>query len=176
MKLLIIQTSLSPESRSSAMALVAYEDLTQQGIAVELLSLKDFELPLCDGGSAYNHPNVPVLNQKTEEADAILLAVPIHNYTPASSSKNLIEMLDKQRVNDKVVGFLVAAGSAGSYIAIMQLANSLMLDFRCTIVPRFAFAHFGDFKLGDAVPQDICNRIYDLNKKTISMAKALKNS
>ena len=37
----------------------------------------------------------------------------------------------------KPVGFVCAAGGRSSYMAVLGLANSLMLDFRCLIVPRF---------------------------------------
>ena len=42
--------------------------------------------------------------------------------------------------NDEIVGFLCAAGGQSSYMSVIAYANSLILDFRCTIVPRFVFA------------------------------------
>ncbi len=41
---------------------------------------------------------------------------------------------------DKIVGFLCAAGGMSSYMSVMAYANSLMLDFRCVIIPRFVYA------------------------------------
>ena len=41
---------------------------------------------------------------------------------------------------DKIVGFLCAAGGTTSYMSVMAYANSLMLDFRCVIIPRFVYA------------------------------------
>jgi NAD(P)H-dependent FMN reductase len=41
---------------------------------------------------------------------------------------------------DKIVGFLCAAGGEASYMSVMAYANSLMLDFRCVIIPRVVFA------------------------------------
>jgi FMN reductase len=40
-------------------------------------------------------------------------------------------------MGNKVVGFLCAAGGKSSYMSVMRLANSLMLDFRCLIIPHF---------------------------------------
>ena len=38
------------------------------------------------------------------------------------------------------MGFICAAGGHGSYMSVMPFANSLMLDYRCDIVPRFVYA------------------------------------
>ena len=58
--------------------------------------------------------------------------------------KNLVE-LTGSAWEDKTVGFLCAAGGASSYMSLMGLANSLMLDFRCLIIPRFVYAKGDDF-------------------------------
>jgi FMN reductase len=54
---------------------------------------------------------------------------------------------------DKVVGFLCAAGGSSSYMSVMGLANSLMLDFRCLIIPRFVYATRNDFT-DEKIPTD----------------------
>ena len=58
---------------------------------------------------------------------------------PMKITKNMIE-LTGSAWEDKIVGFLCAAGGHTSYMSVMSYANSLMLDFRCVIIPRFAFA------------------------------------
>ena len=68
-----------------------------------------------------------------------MIATPIYNYNVSSSAKNLVELTGKAWT-DKVVGFLCAAGGRGSYMGCMGLANSLMLDFRSLILPRFVYA------------------------------------
>ena len=60
----------------------------------------------------------------------------------------------------KVVGFLCAAGGRGSYMSVMSLANSLMLDFRCLIVPRFVYATGEDFN-DDGTPNETIARRTD---------------
>ena len=76
--------------------------------------------------------------------DGIVVATPIYNYDASAAAKNLVELTGRAWQN-KVVGFLCAAGGDGSYMSIMALANSLMLDFRCVIVPRFVYATGGAF-------------------------------
>lgn len=50
--------------------------------------------------------------------------------------------------NEKVIGFVAAAGGDRAYMATMGLANSLMLDFRCVVVPRFVYASRAAFTGG----------------------------
>ncbi|QQE13836.1 NAD(P)H-dependent oxidoreductase [Planctomycetota bacterium] len=139
MNTLIISCSLNPKSRSALLAQHAHDILTQLNIDNTILDLRDFDLPLCDASSAYTHPNVAKLAEHINNADAVLLAVPIYNYDANAAAKNLIELTGRAWT-EKIVGFLCAAGGHGSYMSIMAMANSLMLDFRCLILPRFVYA------------------------------------
>ena len=67
------------------------------------------------------------------------MAAPVYNYDVSASAKNMIE-LTGSAWEDKIVGFLCAAGGMSSYMSVMAYANSLMLDFRCVVIPRFVFA------------------------------------
>lgn len=112
--------------------------------AAEHIDLREYPLPLCDGENAYSDPNVEKLSAKVQAARAILVATPVYNYDANAAVKNLIE-LTGSAWEDKIVGFACAAGGQASYMSIMALANSLMLDFRCVIIPRFVYATGGDF-------------------------------
>ena len=138
MQQLIISCSLSPKSRSAIVAKQLARDIAGQGDDVELLDLRDIELPFCDAGACYGHPNVAKLKEAIGSAGAVTLAVPIYNYGVGGATRNLIA-LTGDVWTEKVVGFVCTAGGDGSYMAIMNLANSLMLDFRSFVVPRFVY-------------------------------------
>jgi FMN reductase len=56
----------------------------------------------------------------------------------------------------------------------MPLANSLMLDFRCVIVPRFVYATgaaFTDSRLSDP---KIAERVAELVSTTVKLTSAVK--
>jgi FMN reductase len=75
---------------------------------------------------------------------------------------------------DKIVGFLCAAGGHGSYMSVMAYANSLMLDFHCVIIPRFAFATSHAFE-GDRINDTKTNaRIHHVADELIRFTKALR--
>jgi FMN reductase len=75
---------------------------------------------------------------------------------------------------NKVVGFLCAAAGMSSYMSIMSLANSLMLDFRSVIVPRFVYATGKAFTEGRVTDAEILRRIADLARATTRLGGALK--
>ncbi len=143
---LVISCSLNPESRSASLARQAHGALQKVSAEAKLIDLRQTPLPMCDGGPAYQHQSVAPLATAISQANPILLAVPVYNYDANAAAKNLIELTGRAWTG-KVVGFLCAAGGQGSYMSVMSLANSLMLDFRCLIVPRFVYAtgdHFND--------------------------------
>ena len=159
--ILIISSSLRSESCSRLLAQEAQRVLEQERHTVALLDLRDTPLPLCDGGSAYQHPNVARVGELLAQADAVLVATPIYNYDANAAVKNLIE-LTGSGWEDKVVGFLCAAGGTASYMSIMSLANSLMLDFRSVIVPRFVYATSDAFADGRIVDEEVSQRVAEL--------------
>ena len=55
-------------------------------------------------------------------------------------------------------------------MSIMSLANSLMLDFRCLIIPRFVYTDGAAFKDGTISDAEVTNRIEELVKSSLSLA------
>jgi FMN reductase len=169
---LVISSSLNPKSRSRLLALIAFNKLKDMNVAVEWLDLADHSVPLCDGDSTYNHSKVKELKEKVQHAKGILFAVPIYNYDVNAAAKNLIE-LTGDAWNEKVVGFLCAAGGKGSYMSVMNLANSLMLDFRCIIIPRFVYSISEDFQEDEVIDPKVKVRVNELAKELDHICMAL---
>lgn len=170
-KILVISTSLNPASRSKVLAKQALKLISSKASA-EWIDLQDFPLPLCDGGKAYSDPNVAELSRKIKEARCILVATPIYNFDVNAALKNLIELTGKAWT-DKTVGFICAAGGKSSYMSVMGVANSLMLDFRSIIIPRFVYTD-GDGFDGDELTTAISSRLEDLCNEAIRLNEQLR--
>ena len=171
--ILLISSSLNSDSNSRILAHEARRVLEQEGHTASVIDLRDYPLPLCDGGPAYGHPNVALLSEQIRGADAVLIATPIYNYDSTATVKNLIELTGGAWEN-KTVGFLCAAAGMGSYMSIMSFANSLMLDFRSLIVPRFVYATSKAFADGRITDADITQRVADLALAAARLGRALK--
>ena len=168
----VISTSLNPDSRSRIMAAVAAESIRNQSHDCQWVDLQSTLLPNCDAQECYNDPQVHRVAQLITDSHGILIASPIYNYDVAASAKNLIELTGKAWT-DKVVGFLCAAGGQGSYMSVMSVANSLMLDFHSLILPRFVYATSESFHGDTLVDGDVRRRIEEMSHELVRVALAL---
>ncbi len=98
--------------------------------------------------------------------------MPIYNYDVNAAAKNLIELTGRAWTN-KVVAFLCAAGGQGSYMSVMPLANSLMLDFRCVIVPRFVYATGEHFDDDGRIDDSITRRTHELCHFALGLSESV---
>jgi len=173
MRLLIFSCSLNPASRSAQLAQLALDDCRAAGRDVELIALTPLQLPVCDGDGAYGHERVLELTEKIRAARGIILAMPVYNYDINAATKNLVE-LTGEAWTGKVVGFICAAGGPGSYMSVMPFANSLMLDFRCVVAPRFVYATAQDFA-DEQLAEDgeVRRRLRGLTNDVAAFAQAL---
>ncbi len=172
MRLLLISTSLSPNSRSRILAQTLSTSLQNQGQDTSLLDLRQYPLPLCDADQCYSDPNAIALNREIKSAAGIIMATSIYNYDVGAPAKNLLAITGSSW-SDKVVGFVCAAGGKTSYMSVMGIANSLMLGFRAVIIPRFVYATGQDFEEDRVSNPDIVKRLDELGNAFVRMTHAL---
>ena len=178
MNITIFGCSMHPLSRSFVLAKQAAQNLKDHhGVNVRLIDLRDYDMVFCGQPEARDQPGLEELQSGVQEASAILVAVPIYNFYINAAAKNLIELTGRSWMY-KLVGFLCAAGGTSSYMSVMSIANSLMLDFRTLIVPRFVYATsdaFGNDRTKDMYVSDerILDRIKELTDITVALAKAV---
>ena len=173
MTYLVISSSLNPKSKSYLLARAAYDKLIASNVDADFLDLRKIKLPQCDGARYGDNKNVQRVAKRIAQAQCIIFAVPIYNFGVASAAKNLIE-LTGDAWRDKTVGFLCAAGGKSSFMSVMGLANSLMLDCRCLIIPRFVYADSSAFCAEQISDTKIVERIDELVSyaRTLSAATA----
>lgn len=173
MKHLVISASLHPGSRSRILGRAAFDRLDAAGAEVAWLDLAEQGLPFCDGATAYGDPAAVAAKERVEAADGILLAAPVYNYDVNAVAKNLVELTGRAW-SDKVVGILCAAGGQSSYMSVMGIANSLMLDFRSVVIPRFVYATGAAFE-GDAISDgEVRERVEQLSDELLRFTAALR--
>ena len=150
--ILVYACSLNPSSRSAVLAERLRAALVMRGAAAEVVDLRQHPLPLCDGVNATGGDRVAALAERAAAAEAVVLAAPIYNYGVNAACKNLVEWIGRSWAG-KPVGLMAAAGGRSSYMALMPMANSLQLDFRCALIPRFVYATGADFTGEGADPE-----------------------
>src|SRR5438874_3278381 len=170
---LVLSTSGNPDSNSRRMAQIAFDWLKKAKLNCEWLDISKLDLPLCDADACYNDPAAKNITAAIERADGIIMATPVYNYDVSAAAKNMVE-LTGSAWEEKVVGFLCAAGGMSSYMSVMPFANSLMLDFRSIIIPRFVYATGRAFEGDDLKDKEVGERIEELADELIRFTKALR--
>lgn len=170
--IVIVSCSLSTASKSRALARLIHDSFANESHPCTFIDLADYNLPLCDADKAYRHPDVKKLAKILEKASAIIMALPIYNYSISAATKNFIELVGASFEN-KIVGFVCAAGGQKSYMSILHLANSLLLDFRCLIVPKFVYVDSSSFSSeGKLENEEITSRLHELYATIVRLKKA----
>ena len=172
-KYLVVSTSGNPNSNSRRMGRVAFAHLQKRKVDCTWMDISEMDLPLCDADKCYSTPAAQKLNKAIETADGILIAAPVYNYDVAAAAKNMIELTGSSW-EEKVVGFLCAAGGNSSYMAVMAYANSLMLDFRTVIIPRFVYATGDAFKGDEIIDKKVITRIEQAADELVRFTQALR--
>ena len=172
MKILPVSCSLNPESTSRVLAREIDKGLKASGVDTDFIDLQESPLPFCDGASAYEDSGYKDINARVEAAQGLVFAAPIYTYDTNAASKNFIEMCG-HAMQDKVVGLAVAAGGFGSMMSPMGFANSLMLDFRCHILPRYIYSVKDEVEGDKIVSEKLRLRLEEFVKEMARVTRAL---
>src|SRR5438477_2293948 len=172
-KYLVISTSGNSESNSRMMGRVAFQHLEKQGADCEWIDISSLDLPLCDADKCYLNPAAQNLQKTIAGADGMIIAAPVYNYDVSAAAKNMIE-LTGSAWEDKIVGFLCAAGGMSSYMSVMAYANSLMLDFRTVIIPRFVYATADSFDSDELNDKKVEKRVQQVADELVRFTTALR--
>jgi NAD(P)H-dependent FMN reductase len=138
--ILIVATSLNPESRSQTLARIALEEAKALRLPAELLDLREHPLPLAGSTESWDDPRVKAMKSHLQAYRRFVFVVPIYNYDANAAAKNLLELCGGSWMEGSVAGFACAAGGRASYMSALGMMNSLMLDFRVWVAPRFVYA------------------------------------
>src|SRR3954468_19932195 len=172
-KYLVISTSGNPDSNSRRMGRIALHNLEKAKVECAWLDIRQLNLPLCDADACYTQPASRKVSKAIEAADGILIGTPVYNYDVSAAAKNMVELTGKAW-EDKVVGFLCAAGGMSSYMSVMAFASSLMLDFRSVIIPRFVYATGRAFEGDELKDKEVAERVNELADELVRFTKALR--
>ena len=109
-----------------AAAWIAEELKKQQGVTVEVLDLRDYDMPFFNEPMSPSFKQEPYKNEavarftkKIEEGDAFVMVTPEYNHSTSAVLKNALDWV-YQEWNNKPVAF-VSYGSVGGARAIEQL-------------------------------------------------------
>jgi FMN reductase len=171
MSILIVGTSLDPESKSQMLARVALDMAHKAGYDAELLDLREITLPFAGEENSFDDPQVVKLKEKMSAFKKFIFCVPVYNFDVSAAAKNLLELVGDNWLENSTVGFICSAGGQSSYMSVMSFANSLMLDFRVWIVPRFVYSLKSDWQDGELKNDAVRERMLRMLEEMVAGPK-----
>lgn len=147
MHIAILNANLAPGGKPGYLAGLVAELFAAAGHEAPLYHAGELDLPACDGYLCYKDEKAIALTSRLAAADAIVLVSPVYNYDLNAAAKNLIELTGGSW-KGKAVGLVCTAGGERSYLSPLGFMNSLGVDYRCLVSPRYVYATREEF-LGD---------------------------
>jgi FMN reductase len=114
--------SLRSDSYSQIALKVALQKVQDLGAEVELLDLRQMQLPFCDGGDEYpQYPDVKRLQDAVSNADALILVSPEYHGSISGVLKNALDLMSFDQLSGKVAGFISILGGQSNSNALNDL-------------------------------------------------------
>ena len=112
--------------RESSYTFQALEAATKRaealGAEVEILDLREMNLPFCDGGDDYpDYPDVEKLRNTVKAADGLILATPEYHGSVSGVIKNALDLMSFEHLSDKVTGLISVLGGQSNSNALNDL-------------------------------------------------------
>jgi FMN reductase len=125
-KIVGISGSLRPDSYSFLALQEAARRITALGAEMEILDLRQMNLPFCDGGKEYpDYPDVERLRAAFKAADGMILATPEYHGSVSGVLKNALDLMSFDHLDGKVAGVLSVLGGQANSNALNDLRTIL---------------------------------------------------
>ncbi len=121
-KIVGIGGSLRAESYTQMALNIAAQRVEALGSEVEILDLRQLQLPFCDGGEEYpDYPDVQRLRDAVSGADGLILATPEYHGGVSGVLKNSLDLMSFTQLSDKVTGVISVLGGQPNSNALNEL-------------------------------------------------------
>ena len=121
-KIVGITGSLRNSSYSFQALEAAAKRVEALGAEVEILDLRDLNLPFCDGGDDYpDYPDVEKLRNTVKAADGLILATPEYHGSVSGVIKNVLDLMSFEHLSNKVTGLISVLGGQSNSNALNDL-------------------------------------------------------
>jgi FMN reductase len=121
-KIVGIGGSLRPGSYTQLGLQVAAQRVAALGVDVEILDLREMQLPFCTGAKEYpEYPDVQRLRDTVANADGLILATPEYHGSVSGVIKNALDLMSFDQLSGKVAGLISILGGQSNSNALNDL-------------------------------------------------------
>jgi FMN reductase len=121
-KIIGIGGSLRANSYTQIGLQIAAQRVEALGAEVEILDLRQLQLPFCNGDKEYpEYPDVQRLRDTVRDADGLILATPEYHGSVSGVLKNALDLLSFTELSGKVAGLISILGGQSNSNALNDL-------------------------------------------------------
>jgi FMN reductase len=114
--------SLRPNSYTQIGLQIAAQRVEALGAEVEILDLRQLQLPFCNGDKEYpEYPDVQRLRDSVGNADGLILATPEYHGSISGVLKNALDLMSFTELSGKVAGLISILGGQSNSNALNDL-------------------------------------------------------
>jgi FMN reductase len=138
-KIVAIAGSLRKASYSHLALQTAVQRLEALGTEVEILDLRQMNLPFCDGGDEYpDYPDVKRMQDAVSGADGLVLVTPEYHGSVSGVLKNALDLMSFDQLSGKVAGLVSVLGGQQNSNALNDLRVILRWTHTWSILEQIA--------------------------------------
>jgi NAD(P)H-dependent FMN reductase len=159
MRIILLQGSLNPQSKTAVLLQELTTELQTRGIDHVTLDLRQLDMQFCDGRplEQYN-ASMQDAFKLLASADACIIGMPVYQYSIAGPLKNFLD-ITLDALEKKVVAVACASGGPRSYLASVDLMKAAMFEVESVCVPSVLHVSGGDVAEGKLVNESVQKRI-----------------
>ncbi|MBF1988036.1 NADPH-dependent FMN reductase [Fischerella thermalis] len=121
-KIVGIGGSLRADSYSQIALRLAAQRVEALDAEVEILDLREMQLPFCNGEQEYpDYPDVQKLQNAVSRADGLILATPEYHGSISGVLKNALDLMSFEQLSGKVTGLISVLGGQPNSNALNDL-------------------------------------------------------
>ncbi|BAU08604.1 NADPH-dependent FMN reductase [Fischerella major NIES-592] len=121
-KIVGIGGSLRADSYSQIALRLAAQRVEALDAEVEILDLREMQLPFCNGEQEYpDYPDVQKLQHAVSRADGLILATPEYHGSISGVLKNALDLMSFEQLSGKVTGLISVLGGQPNSNALNDL-------------------------------------------------------
>jgi NAD(P)H-dependent FMN reductase len=161
-KILLIQGSLSPYSKTAVLIHEAAACLKKKSCAYDVLDFRAIDIDICE------HQPIETCTSDTQKAytlmhnaHAYLFAVPVYAHSISGAVKNIVNLAHTV-MEKKPVGILCYSDAAHSYSASLDFIQILSQKAHAVILKPVVHTYPEDFKKDSIYKESICQLIEEL--------------
>ncbi len=161
-KIVLIQGSLNPNSKTAIIVDETVQVLNQKDIEHKLIDLRNLQLQFCDGRKLEQY-NEDLQNayKLMEQAEGYIVAMPVYCYSVPGPLKNFLD-ITCSAMEKKCAGIICNAGGVMSYLASSELMKILSYEVHVLSVQPTVYSYGEDFEEGKIKNPKVISKIHDM--------------